>query len=83
MNQDIKDKWVAALRSGESGTEWKNGYYNDSESFLSKNIMEWSDLKQKNPRLHYNTPCNVSNLSSLNDNGFTFLQIADLIEAQL
>jgi hypothetical protein len=110
MNQDIKTKWVAALRSGEyqqgrsqlrkddkfcclgvlcdihskeTETEWLVNYYDDEYEFLSKNVMKWSGLKQKNPKLPYNTPRNIISFSSLNDSGSTFLEIANLIEGQL
>jgi hypothetical protein len=105
MKQDIKAKWISALRSGEyeqgkqalkldhtfcclgvlcdihskeTGTEWKDGYYNESRSFLPRAVIYWAELEE-NPNIYYNT----MSLSSLNDSGSTFLQIADLIEAQL
>jgi hypothetical protein len=111
MNQEIKTKWVAALRSGEyeqgtkqlkkyekfcclgvlcdihskeKGIEWvDDGIYIDEDEFLSQDVMGWSGIKEINPPVLHGKFLTIRTLSSLNDSGYTFLQIADLIEAQL
>jgi hypothetical protein len=110
MNQDIKAKWISALRSGEyekgterlkldntfcclgvlcdihskeKGIEWvDDGIYIESRSFLPVPVIEWSGVIKGNPIL-LSKDLNIRTLSSLNDSGSTFLEIADLIEAQL
>jgi hypothetical protein len=110
MNQEIKTKWVAALRSGEyqqgqsqlrngdkfcclgvlcnihskeTGTEWMGNYYDDHEVYLPEDVMMWSELNINDPILPFNKSSFDISLSNLNDFGSTFLEIADLIEAQL
>ena len=106
MNQEIKTKWVVALRSGDyKQTKGKlkdaNGYcclgvlcdisrketgfgieHNEAREILGETIRKWSGL----------TFCSgdrvtiddiKTSLADHNDDGATFLQIADAIEAQL
>jgi hypothetical protein len=111
MKQEIKDKWVAALLSGEyqqghynlkqnnkfcclgvlcdihskeTGTEWfENTYLNNIED-LPQDIIDWSGLEFTDPSVYCDKFKLVKKLSFLNDvYELTFLQIADLIEAQL
>lgn len=112
MNQDIKAKWVAALRSGEyqQGDDklknhvdntycclgvlcdlhskltglghWDdNGHYRDrldgNDLYLTTGVRLWAELDEHHPRV------DGDGLGTLNDNGYTFAQIADLIEVHL
>jgi hypothetical protein len=65
-------------------------YYEGESEFLPESVMDWAELKTNNPQLrvdveedgedNWNYNDDVSNL---NDSGYTFTTIADLIEAQL
>lgn len=52
-----------------------------SYSVLPRAVRDWAGLAASDPRVHAYTGKHP--LSYLNDNGFTFLEIADLIDAQL
>jgi hypothetical protein len=110
MNQQVKTKWLDALRSGnyhqtqgrlrdtegfcclgvlcdlytkEKGLNWdeypvENGYrLYDESCTLPEQVMNWSGLEETNPTLI------EADLARLNDDGFGFSDIADLIEEQL
>jgi hypothetical protein len=82
-----KDKFcclgvLCDMHSKENSTEWKYNYYEHNSIELPEIVMEWAGLEEKNPELN-KTSFNVMSLAYLNDSGYTFLQIADLIEAQL
>jgi hypothetical protein len=83
----------------EHNTEWEFGgneetnlepmdywYYEGESEFLPKSVMEWAELKINNPMLLADDEgegdCKVY-VSHLNDGGYTFATIANLIEAQL
>ena len=111
MNQEIKAKWVAALRSGEYAQG--EGYLKDlqgrhcclgvlceisaaetgfgipenlsettQDEYLGYTVKEWAGLEN----CHGALVCidgAQHNLTIHNDNGKTFLEIADAIEEQL
>jgi len=107
MNQEIKKKWVAALRSGkyeqkggrlkcengfcclgvltdlhqkEIGKEW--GIIQGQEYFLSGETRDWAELGANDPTMEVEDT--RKDISDLNDNyGWTFKELADLIEEQL
>ena len=116
MLQEVKDKWLAALRSGEyeqgtqmlcsienqfcclgvitdlyikehEGEAWeinsstfKNFYGNST--YLIPKVMDWTNLKEFNPSIVLESG-ERKTLSDLNDKGYTFSEIADLIERYL
>ncbi len=109
MKQEIKTKWVNALRSGEytqgrrtlrvydtycclgvlcqiyvneEGIKWDD--WDDRRLALPPNsVLVWSGLKSDNPIIHTKDGMSKQ-LSVVNDNcGYSFDQIADLIEDQL
>ena len=107
MNEQVKEKWLNALRSGdykqtksclhkgdgfcclgvlcdlygkEHNVEWKlvdaGIYYEfqDKKAILPLSVIEWAGVEDDNPEI-CETP-----LSRLNDTGYTFNEIADIIE---
>lgn len=71
-------------------------YYFDGESeFLPKSVMEWAELHRNNPYVRVDNSIEYEDneegvkwesedqISDLNDNGYTFDQIAWIIETQL
>ncbi len=103
MNKEIKEKWIAALRSGEyeqakgslyDGTGYcclgvlcriagesvgapNRRMYPKEEFALSVGLVdEQGTLPQRGPR-------GIGCLANLNDEGFSFEKIADIIEEQL
>jgi hypothetical protein len=115
MNKDLKEKWVAALRSGKykqgkrnlrrgdyycclgilcdiiDPTQWRlfdeNTKYaygnNHSTALLPTTTLIKTDIYSINPTVHLPGESEDITLAKLNDSGYTFEQIADLIEAQL
>lgn len=120
MKKDIKEKWVAALRSGEykqgkdalmreteEGQEFcclgvlcdlavqsglpvelgQTGLYDPratydlEEGHLPRSVREWAGLDDRDPRVRVGS--STRSLSSLNDRGTSFRDIARLIEEQL
>jgi hypothetical protein len=51
--------------------------------YLRQQVIEWAGLRSNNPILHLSKSEGSNSLAGLNDNGCTFLQIADLIEKHL
>lgn len=122
MNQEVKEKWLAALRSGEykqaggrlrnannqfcclgvlcdlyhkeTGLgEWGRDAYSGNIGFKGRSrviatglptldVCEWAGLNQNNPIIT-GTGDPDETLSKLNDKGWSFSDIAGLIEAQL
>lgn len=126
MNPEVKQKWIAALRSGkyEQGSEklrsvsgycclgvlcdiyaqehnaqWEfrgneetnlqpkdYWYFGEQSEFLPESVREWAELNLYNPilRVEADEMFEVNEeVSTLNDEGYSFSTIADLIEAQL
>jgi hypothetical protein len=131
MNSQVKEKWIAALRSGEYAQAserlrsndgfcclgvlcdlyaqepftqgWKfNGEYEESplpmdywyfdgeSEFLPQSVMEWAGLSLPNPlvKLDFEEEDEMSwsyrdEISNLNDSGYSFTELADIIEEQL
>ena len=114
MNSRVKEKWVAALRSGE----YKQGQYslrNNSNQFCCLGVLcdlydkeqgsnswnllsydygfgheestevppfrvwsSWAGMAEHNPVIQF--PDGPQSLAELNDQGYTFEEIANLIE---
>lgn len=125
MNQKIKEKWVAALRSGEykqaAGAlkvdrkegptycclgvlcdlyakefdeEWETGVNEETRkeyilflgypSTLPPDVMFWAGLLYSNPRIDLAEAFGGRTvLADYNDSGYSFEEIAQVIEAQL
>jgi len=115
MKQEIKDKWVAALRSGEykqgknrlrtddtycclgvlcavysketGNGNWGliDGTFIDGEQIgmgvPPMSIVNWAEFNTPNPNPRI--PSKERSLAELNDKGFSFNEIADLIEKEL
>jgi hypothetical protein len=111
MNQEIKRRWVEALRSGQykqgrlhlhkedsfcclgvltdlycrdHGAQWSEAWpgslvmaFNGEDEGLHPMVLDWAGLSSPNPVV------DCGRLSSLNDNGRTFAEIADLIDQHL
>lgn len=113
MNQAIKEKWVAALRSGEFEQGRRNlrssddkfcclgvlchiidpnGWRLDQEkgrylfdthgALLPEEIVKAAGLNNSSPCVE-DKNTNVCSLTSLNDHGMPFTEIANLIESYL
>jgi len=73
------------LYGKENNVEWNlanNGHnyeFQDNGSILPLSVMVWSGIEGQNPDIDNGT----ETLSGLNDNGYTFIEIADVIEKQL
>ncbi len=131
MNSQVKEKWIAALRSGEYSQGdgklrsdkgfcclgvlcdlyaqepftqgWKfNGEYEESplpmdywyfdgeSEFLPESVMKWAGLSISNPIVKMNVEeedemswSYQDEISNLNDSGYSFTELADIIEKQL
>jgi hypothetical protein len=65
-------------------------YYEGESEFLPESVMDWAELKTNNPQLRVDVEEDGEDnwnykegVSHLNDAGYTFTTIANLIEAQL
>jgi hypothetical protein len=65
-------------------------YYEGESEFLPESVMDWAELKTNNPQLRVDVEEDGEDnwnykegVSNLNDSGYTFTTIANLIEAQL
>ena len=63
-------------------------YFDEHSEFLPETVMNWAELKTHNPtvRVHNDdedTFYYTDELSDINDSGYDFSQIANIIEAQL
>lgn len=59
-------------------------YFDDQSEFLPESVMDWAELKTNNPSLRFDDEAyGIGEVSHLNDAGYSFSTIADLIEAQL
>jgi hypothetical protein len=73
------------LYAKENQLEWEHSSYKDvymfqdTVTFLPLSVIEWSDIADSNPYVNGG----IGTLSGLNDKGFTFNEIADLIEEHL
>ena len=116
MNEDIKVRWTARLRSGQDeqtksvlrnlddgkcclgvlceiavedgvieapywaehrdGYAYGSGDEADAVATLPRSVWEWAGLPDANP----DAPRTGVTLAALNDKGFTFAQLADLID---
>lgn len=114
MNLIVKQKWVAALRSGEFKQTQKalfdgNGYcclgvlcelaikdgvrveklisservwfYDEESGLVPYSVQSWADINLS-PQIRMDSGFNHP-LSNINDDGSSFEEIANLIEAQL
>ena len=66
-------------------------YFGDQSEFLPESVMNWAELKTHNPTVRVDVEDNedednwsyTDHLSDVNDSGYNFSQIANIIEAQL
>ena len=66
-------------------------YFDEHSEFLPETVMNWAELKTHNPTVRVDVEDNddednwyyKDELSDINDSGYDFSQIANLIEAQL
>ena len=66
-------------------------YFDEHSEFLPESVMNWAELKTHNPIVRVDVEDNddednwsyTDHLSDVNDSGYNFSQIANLIEAQL
>jgi hypothetical protein len=66
-------------------------YFGDQSEFLPESVMNWAELKTPNPNVRVDVEDNedednwyyTDELSNINDSGYNFSQIANLIETQL
>lgn len=71
----------------ETGDYWddpvdaRQNSFNCEEAVLVGEVIEWSGLPDSNPDIPALLSSEESTLADLNDNGATFKQIADIIEA--
>lgn len=67
--------------------EWKHNHYMGSKDDLPNEVVFWSGLMDKNPRVQtpkdYSSPYGQTYLECLNDSGCSFEMIADLIDKHL
>jgi hypothetical protein len=130
MNSQVKEKWIAALRSGkydqgseklrshqgycclgvlcdlyskEKNTEWKfNGEYEESplpmdywyfdgeSEFLPESVREWAGFSIASPQVRVEVTeddedewFDNDDIANLNDSGYSFTELANIIEKQL
>lgn len=69
------------LHSQETGNEWGIDTYLGDNLILPGPVMEWAGLTQSNPTVR--TAQFGHPLASLNDRGFKFEELADLIDKDL
>ena len=66
-------------------------YFDEHSEFLPESVMNWAELKTHNPTVRVDVEDNddednwyyKDELSDINDSGYDFSQIANIIEAQL
>jgi len=66
-------------------------YFGDQSEFLPESVMNWAELKTPNPNVRVDVEDNedednwyyTDELSNINDSGYSFNGIANIIEAQL
>ncbi len=73
------------IHSKETNTEWLGEYYLSGGEFLPTEVREWAGLEGRNPLIPSAKIANEgpTSLTAANDDGFTFPQIADIIEKEL
>ena len=94
MNKELKQRWVTALRSGDYADDGRT-YYNHEPSRLDTTLEVMTELtalgcvrlndracsilnnRQKNIRFEFGQ---MVSLARLNDEGFSFSVITDIIE---
>lgn len=67
--------------------EWKDAHnFMGSEDYLPLEVVEWAELPDENPWIFIKTDTRgekETTLVDVNDEGYTFTEIADIIEARL
>lgn len=87
------------LYSKEQGTEWEfrgldenthqttdYWYFDEEGEFLPKSVMEWSGLETNCPEVNVNTDTDEGDydlIANLNDSGYNFTELSNIIEEQL
>lgn len=78
----------------ENNLQWKGGFSADAKTETDKVIYgkeaiprafvcEWAGLSEPNPKIKPIEKNGLDSLAGINDEGYTFEQIADIIEQQL
>lgn len=79
-------------RSGEENPQqYDYWYFEDQSEFLPESVMKWAELETNNPVVRVDVEDNEDEdnryyqdqIANVNDTGYNFLQIANLIQAQL
>ncbi len=79
-------------RDEEINSQFQDYWYFDEHSeFLPESVMNWAELKTRNPTVRVDVEDNdyednwyyEDELSGINDSGYDFSQIANIIKAQL
>ena len=62
--------------------DYKDDFYADA-GLPSWKVCDWADLKNPNPDIKIDEPFCPDSLAGMNDHGYSFEEIADVIEQQL
>jgi hypothetical protein len=90
-SQEHNVKWKF-IGNDETNLQLMDYWYFDEESeFLPESVMNWAELKTPNPNVRVYVEDNedednwyyTDELSNINDSGYNFSQIANIIEAHL
>lgn len=80
---------LAAEKINISVTNWEPSddfteyLFDDCEALLPKSVIEWSGLETHNPIVTDPSTGEQTSIADLNDGGYSFAEIADVIEKQL
>lgn len=82
----IEDGLSLKTQEFENGnTEWWFGK-EERDDFLPREVMEWAGIKNNSPKVHdpeSNNEVDEISLADLNDGGYSFREIAELIKESL
>lgn len=82
--KETNTEWEFRGRGGTNLQPQDYWYFGDQSEFLPESVMDWAELEINNPSLRFDDGAyGIDQVSHLNDAGYTFSQIADLIQAQL
>jgi hypothetical protein len=74
-----QNNWIAEERVDAPRYKHLDGSY----ALLPDVVMQWADLNSISPKVSFDTLYNDTALANLNDRGYKFEQIADIIEEKL
>ena len=82
------DKWNVGIDDDDGDERWSYGYEDDNFIFKANEVLPMhvariAGLDTQNPEVPYGIEGEMKSLASINDNGATFAEIADLIETHL